>query len=122
MLLACSTSGCASRAPAEPKTLEAKSEAAQEAEPAERELSAEEALARADELYLSQLSAAARDERFAVDRQVSTLLEAITLYELFLERANKDAKTMILVQRSRERIRDAEETIASLRASAVERP
>jgi len=100
--------------------------ARREAERPEPEISPDEALRRADELYSSQLAAAGRDQRFAVDRQISALREAVILYDLFLEsaveRARTDAKILISIQRTRERIRDAEETIAGLEASAAEAP
>jgi len=57
------------------------------------------------------------DERFATDRQVAVLRQAITLYRQFLVRAGDEPEYAEAARRSRERIEDAEQTIAFLLAA-----
>ena len=68
----------------------------------------------ADGLYRD--AAAGRDDRFATDRQVGELRRAIALYQQFIERADGDPQFSEAVKRSRDRIQDAEDTIAFLLA------
>ena len=68
----------------------------------------------ADGLYRD--AAAGRDERFATGRQVGELRRAIALYQQFIERADGDPQFSEAVKRSRDRIQDAEDTIAFLLA------
>ena len=75
-------------------------------------------LAEADAIERDALAVPGRDDRFSVDRQVSELERAIALYRQFLERAGEDPRFVDAVKRSRDRISDAEQTIAFLRQQA----
>jgi hypothetical protein len=57
-----------------------------------------------------------RDERFSAGHQVAVLRRAITLYQQFIDRAGGDPAFAEAVKRSRDRMKDAEETIAFLLA------
>jgi hypothetical protein len=77
-------------------------------------------VARADEIYRDQLAVQGRDERFSTDRQVAELRRAIALYQQFIERAGTDPAFSEAVKRSRDRIEDAEATIAFLLGERAE--
>jgi len=78
----------------------------------------EKAIASADAVYRDQLAIPGRDARFSVDRQIVALERAIDLYKQFLERAGDEPRYAEAAQRSRDRIADAEQTIAFLREQA----
>lgn len=78
---------------------------------------AEQTVAQADDLYTRQMAIRGRDERFAVDRQVTELRRAILLYEQFIERAEGNPSFAEAVRRSQERIVDAQQTIDFLLAA-----
>jgi hypothetical protein len=78
------------------------------------EVDPKRAIALADGIYRDQLAVQGRDERFSTDRQVAELRRAIGLYQQFIERAEGDPTFAEAVKRSRDRIKDAEETIAFL--------
>ena len=59
-----------------------------------------------------------RDERFSVQRQVAALERSVLLYREFIERAGDDPRYAEAVKRSRERIRDATDTLLFLREDA----
>lgn len=75
-----------------------------------------ETLQQADRAYDSQLGLA-RGGQFDVERQIAVLEQSVLLYTQFLERAEGRPELQPAVRRSRERIDDAEQTIAFLRAS-----
>lgn len=89
--------------------------AAAERAPRSAPAAGEGGVAEADAVVRDSLAVPERDERFSVDRQVSELERAIGLYRQFLERAGEDPRFADAVKRSRDRIADAEETIAFLR-------
>ena len=73
-----------------------------------------EALHQADRLSMDQLSASARDDRFALDKQLGALRKSIQLYGEFIDRAGTDPQFQDEVRRSRDRIEEAKTTIAFL--------
>jgi hypothetical protein len=79
-----------------------------------------ESLLLADRLAREALAAPGRDARFAVDRQVGTLREAIALYRQFIDRAGGNPQFADEVRRSRERIDEANATITFLLAQPAD--
>jgi hypothetical protein len=75
-----------------------------------------ETLAAADQAYDSQLGAL-RGGHYDTERQIGVLKQAVLLYGQFLERAEGRPELEPAVRKSRERIADAQETIAFLEAS-----
>ena len=61
-------------------------------------------------------------DELAVDGQVAALRQAIALYRQFIERAEHDSEYAEAVQRSRERIEDAQATIDFLLAGDANTP
>jgi hypothetical protein len=58
---------------------------------------------------------AGRDGRFSVERQVVALERALLLYQEFIARAGDDPRYAEAVKRSRDRMRDAKDTLVFLR-------
>ncbi len=75
-------------------------------------------LAEARSLEQQQLGIAARDARFATDRQIAMLKRAKLLYQAFIERAKDNPEMSDAMQRSRDRIEDIDKTIDFLESSA----
>ena len=109
----------ASAAPA-PARLQAETADAEPVPPETARPPAEQ-LDQADRLYNEQLSMAVRDDRY-VDRQVAAITHAIRLYEQFISRAGNDERYRDAVRRSRERIKDARETIDFLLPKEAAKP
>ena len=119
--------GCGGASPAPPARSAALSPppeaAAHEAAAAKSATSPEEqkeSVLLADRLAREALAAPGRDARFAVDRQVGTLREAIALYQQFIDRAAADPQFADQVRRSRERIDEATATITFLLAQPAD--
>lgn len=85
------------------------------AAPAERDM------AEADGIDRDQPAVSGQDERFSSDRQIAALKRAIALYQQFLERAGDDPHFAEAVERSRDRIVDAQQTIEFLSSQRDER-
>ena len=79
---------------------------------------AAETLAQADLLYQSQLGAT-RGGRFELDRQLAELRQAKLLYQQFLERAEGNPEMEAAARKSRERIKDVQDTIDFLDPQGV---
>jgi hypothetical protein len=84
-----------------------------------REPSVAETLADANAAYDAQLGAL-RGGRFDTERQIGVLQQAVLLYTQFLERAEGRPELRAAVEKSRERIADANDTIEFLRATLRE--
>lgn len=61
-------------------------------------------------------------DELAIDSQVAELRQAIALYQQFIERAEHDSQYAEAVQRSRERIEDAQAAIDFLLAGQTQTP
>jgi hypothetical protein len=119
MAMVCLMCGCAD-VQSSPSRSAASPQAARAPEAGERSISTKrvrsEQPARAQAVTLSATNEA------GVDHQIQMLRKSIALYEQFIERAAGQPEMKEAVQRSRERIRDAEETIRFLLQGASAAP
>lgn len=107
MMLAFLAAACAGQK-APPAVVAA--ESPREVAPAEPTKTPAETLAQADLLYQSQLGAS-RGGRFELDRQLAELRQAKLLYQQFLDRAEGHPEMEAAARKSRERIKDVQDTI-----------